>query len=331
MKFTVEGENPVQMHHLSAVEPWIPSHVVLSSRPPCQQSKLQSRMSSQRAELDANRSLPMIGRISVSLTEFACAAAKGKGGGGDGAVHQAQVAKAVKKLGQRKVGNSFVELRKLALHPLLTRRIFGDDRVLAMAKLSRRRYSMAFWQLMPSVVVWQLQYRLDIEKRNALSDTYLHSKLQRSIHSRRSRCLALSVATSTLTCREPISTAVQRIAACLEDGHLPPCTCKQLKNGTLCRGLFGGASEDKIQRELLSYSDFQLHSLALENGTAFKDYLLGQDHLYASAKCRYLAKLLPELKVQHHFEPPGLNQYRGHHGCQHECTSQCIHPVERSS
>ena len=64
------------------------------------------------------------------------------------------------------------------------------------------------------------------------------------------------------------------------------------------RAIFGGdATLDKIRAELLGYSDFELHSFALSNGKRFADFVLSEEHLYSSAKCRLLAKLLPELKV----------------------------------
>jgi len=51
----------------------------------------------------------------------------------------AEAAKAVKKLGQRKMGNAFVALRKIALHPLLARSLFTDTQLKQLAKLAYRR------------------------------------------------------------------------------------------------------------------------------------------------------------------------------------------------
>ena len=52
-----------------------------------------------------------------------------------------------------------------------------------------------------------------------------------------------------------------------------------------------------MQTELLGYSDFSLHCLALKNGPRFSEFLLDPEHLMDSAKCRALAELLPKLKV----------------------------------
>ncbi len=51
----------------------------------------------------------------------------------------ANASKAVKKLGQRKMGNAFVALRKIALHPLLARRIYTESQMKEIAKLALRR------------------------------------------------------------------------------------------------------------------------------------------------------------------------------------------------
>lgn len=65
-----------------------------------------------------------------------------------------------------------------------------------------------------------------------------------------------------------------------------------------CRDIFGGqATEAKVLAELHKYSDYELHSLSLSNGGPFTKFLLEEKHLYSSAKCCFLAKLLPELKV----------------------------------
>ena len=45
----------------------------------------------------------------------------------------------VKKLGQRKLGNAFVALRKIALHPLLSRQIVTDDRLSTLSRLVHQR------------------------------------------------------------------------------------------------------------------------------------------------------------------------------------------------
>ena len=47
----------------------------------------------------------------------------------------------------------------------------------------------------------------------------------------------------------------------------------------------------------MGYGDFALHSLALNNGKRFASFVLDEAHIYSSAKCKLLAKLLPELKV----------------------------------
>ena len=52
-----------------------------------------------------------------------------------------------------------------------------------------------------------------------------------------------------------------------------------------------------MQTELLGYSDFSLHCLALNNAPKFSQFLLDPEHLMDSAKCRALAELLPKLKV----------------------------------
>ena len=44
-------------------------------------------------------------------------------------------------MGQKKMGNAFVVLRKLALHPLLARRLFSDAQVKKMAKIASNRYT----------------------------------------------------------------------------------------------------------------------------------------------------------------------------------------------
>lgn len=44
-----------------------------------------------------------------------------------------------KKLGKQGVNSLFTDLRKIAQHPLLMRRVFSDDRVLQMAKIAHPR------------------------------------------------------------------------------------------------------------------------------------------------------------------------------------------------
>ena len=66
----------------------------------------------------------------------------------------------------------------------------------------------------------------------------------------------------------------------------------------LCRDIFGGqVTEAKVLAELQGYSDYELHALARSNGSAFAKFVLEDKHLYSSAKCCFLAKLLPELQV----------------------------------
>ncbi len=47
--------------------------------------------------------------------------------------------KALKSLGTKRVGNIFVQLRKIAQHPLLVRRLYADDAIANMATICRRR------------------------------------------------------------------------------------------------------------------------------------------------------------------------------------------------
>ena len=144
-------------------------------------------------------------------------------------------------MGQKKMGNAFVVLRKLALHPLLARRLFSDARVKKMAKIASNRYTLNLPPPLPN------QTCLTCNKA-----------LARLVHARERAMSEVSVA----------------------------------------RAIFGGdATLDKIRAELLGYSDFELHSFALSNGKRFADFVLSQEHLYSSAKCRLLAKLLPELQV----------------------------------
>ena len=80
-----------------------------------------------------------------SWSEFCCqlpsAAGEAAEAGPDTEARRAQAARAVKKLGQKRVGNAFVVLRKLALHPLLARRLFSDAQVRKMAKIASNRYT----------------------------------------------------------------------------------------------------------------------------------------------------------------------------------------------
>ena len=77
----------------------------------------------------------------------------------------------------------------------------------------------------------------------------------------------------------------------------------------VCRELFGGqATEAKVLAELQGYSDFEIHSLALANGKAFAKFVLEEKHLYSSAKCCLLAKLLPELQVPFALTPALQNR-----------------------
>lgn len=51
----------------------------------------------------------------------------------------AKASKAVKKLGQRNMGNAFVALRKIALHPLLGCHIYTESQKQEIAKFALRR------------------------------------------------------------------------------------------------------------------------------------------------------------------------------------------------
>ncbi len=66
----------------------------------------------------------------------------------------------------------------------------------------------------------------------------------------------------------------------------------------VCRGIFGDTCTlQRVQEEMLGYSDFGLHRFALNQGAKFADFLLDPEHLMDSAKCRALSELLPKLKV----------------------------------
>lgn len=65
-----------------------------------------------------------------------------------------------------------------------------------------------------------------------------------------------------------------------------------------CRGLFGDqCSFEQVRKELAEYSDFALHSFAAAHGKAFAKFLLPAERVRDAAKCRFLARLLPELKA----------------------------------
>ena len=64
------------------------------------------------------------------------------------------------------------------------------------------------------------------------------------------------------------------------------------------RGLFGDqCSFEQVRKELAEYSDFALHSFAAAHGKAFAKFLLPAERVRDAAKCRFLARLLPELKA----------------------------------
>ena len=52
-----------------------------------------------------------------------------------------------------------------------------------------------------------------------------------------------------------------------------------------------------MRKELAEYSDFALHSFAAAHGKAFAKFLLPAERVRDAAKCRFLARLLPELKA----------------------------------
>lgn len=47
----------------------------------------------------------------------------------------------------------------------------------------------------------------------------------------------------------------------------------------------------------MGYSDYSLHAFCYNSGSAFAEYRLNSTHLLTSTKFRYLAQLLPRLKV----------------------------------
>lgn len=62
-----------------------------------------------------------------------------------GRARQADPAKRlVRQLGAGQVANAFTQLRKIAQHPLLVRRLFSDAQVGEMAKLAHARYVSGF-------------------------------------------------------------------------------------------------------------------------------------------------------------------------------------------
>lgn len=66
----------------------------------------------------------------------------------------------------------------------------------------------------------------------------------------------------------------------------------------LRRQLFTGAtSQKRVTEELMGYSDYSLHAFCYNSGSAFAEYRLNSTHLLTSTKFRYLAQLLPRLKV----------------------------------
>lgn len=69
-----------------------------------------------------------------------------------------------------------------------------------------------------------------------------------------------------------------------------------------------------MRKELAEYSDFALHSFAAAHGKAFAKYLLPKERVRESAKCRFLARLLPELKVR-----PSCNVSAASGGRQRDC------------
>lgn len=52
-----------------------------------------------------------------------------------------EAAPALKSLGTKRVSNIFVQLRKIAQHPLLIRSLYSDDTVASMATICRKRYA----------------------------------------------------------------------------------------------------------------------------------------------------------------------------------------------
>ncbi|KAG9136868.1 hypothetical protein Leryth_026064 [Lithospermum erythrorhizon] len=67
------------------------------------------------------------------------------------------------------------------------------------------------------------------------------------------------------------------------------------------RGVFGfECTLERVIEELKSYNDYSIHKLLLFHGDDGTDDVLSDDHVFVSAKCRALAKLLPMLKNTGH-------------------------------
>ncbi len=79
--------------------------------------------------------------------ETACTEASGREEGQSPAAAK----KLVRVLGKQRVANMFTHLRKIAQHPLLVRRLFGDEVVAKMAGLAHARYTPTF------VLPWSVQ------------------------------------------------------------------------------------------------------------------------------------------------------------------------------
>jgi hypothetical protein len=72
----------------------------------------------------------------------------------------------------------------------------------------------------------------------------------------------------------------------------PPCAA------TPRRKLFTGtASLKRVIEELMGYSDYSLHAFCYNSGAMFTEYRLSSAQLLASTKFKFLAELLPKLKV----------------------------------
>lgn len=66
----------------------------------------------------------------------------------------------------------------------------------------------------------------------------------------------------------------------------------------VCRGLFGEqCTLARVHEELLGYSDYSLHSFALQHPKRFGSFALDAKHVMDSGKFRTLAELLPRLQV----------------------------------
>jgi hypothetical protein len=51
-----------------------------------------------------------------------------------------------------------------------------------------------------------------------------------------------------------------------------------------------------VREELLSYSDFSLHAFCYNAGPEFAQFRLNQSHMMASAKFRFLERLLKQVQ-----------------------------------